>query len=72
MRKGKTPESKKMMGDRKINSDGFTYVYGAVRDGSATGKTPQRASVKRSIRSDKRGVKNKELKRINKEELDNE
>lgn len=68
----KTPESKKMMGDRNMNSDGFTYVYGAVRDGGATGKTAQRPSVKRSIRSDKRGVKNKEIKRINKEDWGND
>lgn len=68
----KSPEQKKMMGDRRMNSDGFTYVYGSVRDGSASGKTAQRASVKRSIRADKRGVKNKELKRINKEIDDEE
>lgn len=64
----KTPEFKRMMGDRKMNSDGFTYVYGATKDGSSV--RPASDSTKRSIRNDKRGVKAKEMKRIKKESDD--
>lgn len=61
----KTPEFKKMIGDRKQNSDGFTYVYGCIKDGSST--RPATASTKKSIRADKRKVKRAELKRIKKD-----
>lgn len=56
---------RKMMGDRRQNSDGFTYVYGSIKDGSSV--RPATASTKKSIRSDKRKVKNQELKQIEKD-----
>jgi hypothetical protein len=58
----RTPEFKKMIGHRMQDSDGFTYVYGRVKDGSSV--RPATASTKKSIRADKRSVKNKELKRM--------
>jgi hypothetical protein len=60
----KDPEFKKMMGNRKRDDDGFTYIYGAIKDGSKTNRSANRASVKREIRNDKRSVKAKTLKRI--------
>lgn len=54
-----TPEFRKMMGHRMMNSDGFTYVYGRVKDGSSV--RPATASTKRAIRADKRGVRRREL-----------
>lgn len=56
---------RKMMGDRHQNSDGFTYVYGAIKDGSTA--RPATASTKKSIRSDKRKVRNQELRQIEKD-----
>jgi len=61
----KTPEFKKMIGWRKMDSDGFTYVYGCIKDGSSV--KPANATTKRCIRADKRSVRNKELKRMFKE-----
>lgn len=58
------PEFKKMMGHREMNADGFTYVYGAIKDGSKVNHTSNRASVKRAKRNDKRSVKQKALQRI--------
>lgn len=63
----KTPEFKRMMGERFLNDDGFTYVYGAIKHCSETNRSSNRASVKRAIRNDKRSVRQKELKRILKE-----
>jgi hypothetical protein len=63
------PEFKKMMGHREMDSDGFTYVYGAIKDGSKVNHTGNRASVKRQRRNDKRSVKQKALKRIENDEL---
>lgn len=63
----KDPEFKKMMGHRKQDSDGFTYVYGAVKDGSHTNHSSNRVGVKRQIRNDKRSVKAEALRRILKE-----
>jgi hypothetical protein len=60
----KDPEFKKMMGNRKKDNDGFTYVYGAIKDGSKTNRSSNRAGVKSEIRNDKRSVKAKILKRI--------
>ena len=60
----KDPEFKKLMGQRQMDNDGFTYVYGAVKDGSKTNRSSNRASTKREIRNDKRSVKAKALKRI--------
>ena len=50
-----------------LDSDGFTYVYGRVKDNSSV--RPATASTKRAVRHDKRGAKQKALKRIYKEEL---
>jgi len=58
----KDPEFKKMMGIRKQNSDGFTYVSGAVKDGSTT--RPASNLTKRLRRDDKRSVKAKAMNRI--------
>lgn len=58
----KTPEFKKMMGHRMMDSDGFTYVYGATKDGSTV--RPATAATKFAVRKDKRSVKAKEIKRI--------
>lgn len=58
----KTPEQKQMIGNRKQDSDGFTYVYGCVKDGSSVRSCS--AATKRSIRADKRRVRQLELKRM--------
>ena len=63
-----TPEKKKMIGERRKNSDGFTYVYGAVKDGSKVNHSSNRLGVKKAIRSHKRGVRAKELRRQLKEQ----
>jgi hypothetical protein len=47
----KDPEFKKLMGQRRLNNDGFTYVYGAAKDGSKTNRSANRASTKREIRN---------------------
>jgi hypothetical protein len=58
----KTNEFRKMMGDRHMDSDGFTYIYGAIKNGSsnraATARTRQR------VRNDKRAVKACELRQV--------
>jgi len=64
----KDPEFKKMIGDRMLDNGGFTYVYGAVKDGSSV--RPATASTKRRKRNDKRSVKQAVLKRIFREELE--
>jgi len=58
----KDPEFKEMMGHRKSDDDGFTYVYGAIKDGSTV--RPATATTKRQIRNDKRSVKARALRRI--------
>lgn len=58
----KDPEFKHMMRHRFMNSDGFTYVYGAIKDGSSVKLA--NATTKRCIRNDKRSVKNKVMKRL--------
>ena len=62
----KDPEFKKMIGVRMLSRDGFTYVYGKVKDGSTV--RPATALTKRLIRDDKRSVKAKTMKRILKDE----
>ncbi len=64
----KSPEFKKMMGIRMINSDGFTYGYGKANDYSTTYR--HKETTKRCLRNDKRSVKTKENKRIFKEEFE--
>lgn len=56
----RSPEFRSMLSRRKMDSDGFTYVYGAVKDGSSV--RPATAATKRAIRSDKRGVRNREMR----------
>jgi hypothetical protein len=51
---------RKMIGERMMNSDGFTYVYGAVKDGSTV--RPASQTTLRMIRHDKRAVKARELR----------
>jgi hypothetical protein len=53
---------KKMMGGRFEDSDGFTYVYGAVKDGSTV--RPASATTRRCVRNDKRSVRSRELRDI--------
>ena len=60
-------ETKKMLGDRAMNSDGFTYVSGKYKDGFKKRKRNV-IGAKRSQRADKRGAKNKAKRRIEKEE----
>lgn len=57
----KTPEFKKMMTWRRKNGDGFTYVYGAIKDGSSV--RPATQNTKRAARNDKRSTKAKEMAR---------
>lgn len=61
----KTNAFKKMMGDRRNDSDGFTYVYGAVKDGSTC--RPATAATKKAIRADKRKVRNEEMRQLKKD-----
>lgn len=57
---GKTsPEFRKMIGQRLADSDGFTYVYGRVKDGSTV--RPASATTKRLARADKRKVRTREI-----------
>jgi hypothetical protein len=65
----KEPEFKKMIGDRMKDSDGFTYPYGAAKDGPT--KKSRSQSIRSQIRSDKRKVKAQINRRLAKEyELD--
>ena len=63
----KSPEFKQMIGDRIMNSDGFTYGYGKVNEYSTTYR--HKETVKRCKRADKRSVKNKEDKRLRNDDL---
>ncbi len=56
----KSTHWKKMMGGRKKDGDGFTYVYGAVKDGSTV--RPASATTRRCIRNDKRAVRAAEIR----------
>jgi len=51
-----------MMGVRLMNLDGFTYVYGSVKDGSSV--RPATAATRRCIRSDKRSVRSREMRQV--------
>lgn len=63
----KSPEMKAMLGVRESEDDGFTYRYGAHK-GGYTKKPRHTESNKQSVRHDKRSVKQKENKRIKKDE----
>jgi hypothetical protein len=58
----KTPEFRKMMGVRHMNSDGFTYVCGASKDGSSVRSAT--AATRRCIRNDKRSVRSQEMRQV--------
>lgn len=60
----KSPEFKKMMGEREKDSDGFTYSYGRFKFNRSAKPTKTRD---RCIRNDKRSVKAAELKQIEKD-----
>ena len=60
-------ETKKMLGDRAMNSDGYTYVSGKYKGGYKKRKRQKNGAI-RSQRADKRGAKNKTKRRIEKEE----
>lgn len=62
-------ETKKMMGDRAMNDDGYTYVHGKYKGGYKK-KSRNNNVVARGKRADKRGAKNKAKRRIKKEEGD--
>lgn len=57
----KSPEFKKMLGERKMNSDGFTYEYGAAKGGYKSRQRHKNA-IKRGKASDKAKVKSDENK----------
>ena len=59
---GKTPEFKHKIGERAMNSDGFTYCYGKFDEYSNDHR--HKELIARCRRSDKRSVKGKELKRM--------
>lgn len=59
---------KKMMGERQRNSDGFTYDYGRFIYYGNSNRDKTR--IKRSLRNDKRRVKNDEAKYEKKAEGD--
>lgn len=58
----KTPEFKKMIGERLNDADGFTYGYGRANEYSTTGRHNE--TKNRCRRADKRSVKAKETKRM--------
>ena len=65
----KDPEFKKMIGQRKSNDDGFTYIYGCCKGGYSRHSRATKAN-KIYVRNDKRAVKAKALRRILKEEAE--
>jgi hypothetical protein len=56
----KSPEFRRMIGDRKKDSDGFTYVYGCVKMGGSV--RPATARCKARRRNDKRSIKAQEIR----------
>lgn len=56
-------EFKKMIGVRRLNDDGYTYTYGKTA-GLYKTKKRNKKLVDRCVRSDKRGVRQKALRRI--------
>lgn len=61
----KSPEFKKMIGERKSNSDGFTYEYGAAKGGYKNASRHKHL-INRCRRTDKKSVKREEDRFINK------
>ena len=59
---GQSPEFKQKIGERRSNSDGYTYCYGKVDEYSNDYR--HKELIARCRRSDKRSVKAKELKRM--------
>lgn len=59
---------KKMMGDRMINNDGFTYVYGRAKGGFK--RRVSTATIDRCRREDKRKVKAAELRELKQDQGD--
>lgn len=58
-----TPEEKAMHGGRELNDDGFTYVHGKHKGGYKK-RTRNKNTVHRCLRSDKRSVRSREMKRM--------
>jgi hypothetical protein len=56
-------EEKAMHGQREMDDDGFTYVAGKHKAGRKK-RTRNKNKTARCIRSDKRSVKQKSLKRM--------
>lgn len=56
----KTTSWKKMIGERRNNSDGFTYVYGVAKGGYKSSLSKN--TIKKCIRNDKRRVRREEIK----------
>ena len=61
-------EFKQMIGQRRRDSDGFTYGYGVANEYSTTYRHNE--SKARCRRNDKRSVKQRETRRIQKELVD--
>lgn len=59
----KSPEFKQMIGQRKRDSDGFTYEYGGCKGGYKSRQRHKNA-INRGRRADKRAVKREEDKRL--------
>ena len=59
----KSPEFKKLIGQRECDNDGFTYRYGKGR-GGFTKRSRHNNSIDRNVRHDKRSVRQQEDRRI--------
>ena len=59
----KSPEFKQMIGGRKMNSEGFTYEYGAAKGGYKRASRYKQL-IARCRRADKKSVKRQEMKFI--------
>lgn len=62
----KSPEFKKLLGERAMNSDGFTYAYGKYNEYQNDNR--HKELIARCRRADKKAVKRNELKRLMEDE----
>lgn len=65
----KSPELRELYGARENDSDGFTYRYGKYR-GGYTKKPRHNNGIDRNVRADKRSVRQREMRRVDKEYKD--
>jgi hypothetical protein len=61
-------EQKQLFGFRESDSDGFTYVHGKFKQGRVK-RSRNKNKTRKLVRSDKRSVKSKSLKRELKEQI---